>query len=170
MIKSILLFCLFIVTNNLKAQEIKNTDTLENIIVNAFQNNRQLLDVAAPVSVISQRQLQQYNNASVVESMNMVPGINMDERSPGSYRLNFRGSSVRSPFGVRNVKVYYNGIPFTDPGGNTYLQILGFYNYNSIEIIKGPTGSMYGSGTGGVMMINDEKESNKQSLTSSTVN
>jgi iron complex outermembrane receptor protein len=50
----------------------------------------------------------------------------MEERSPGSYRLNIRGSSLRSPFGVRNVKIYYNNIPFTDPGGNTYLNSLAF--------------------------------------------
>jgi iron complex outermembrane receptor protein len=77
----------------------------------------------------------------------------MEERSPGSYRLNIRGSSLRSPFGVRNVKIYYNNIPFTDPGGNTYLNQLGFYNFGSVEILKGPGSSLYGAGTGGVMLI-----------------
>ena len=77
----------------------------------------------------------------------------MEERSPGSYRFNIRGSSLRSPFGVRNVKVYYNDIPLTDPGGQTYLNNLGFYNYTSVEIIKGPGSSLYGAGTGGVMLI-----------------
>ncbi|MEJ0103149.1 MAG: hypothetical protein WDO19_11585 [Bacteroidota bacterium] len=38
--------------------------------------------------------------------MNNTPGVRMEERSPGSYRLNLRGSTLRSPFGVRNVKVY----------------------------------------------------------------
>jgi iron complex outermembrane receptor protein len=77
----------------------------------------------------------------------------MEERSPGSYRINIRGSSLRSPFGVRNVKVYYNDIPFTDPGGQTYLNGLGYYNFNSLEIIKGPGSSLYGAGTGGVLLI-----------------
>jgi iron complex outermembrane receptor protein len=78
----------------------------------------------------------------------------MEERSPGSYRLNIRGSSLRSPFGVRNVKVYLNGIPFSDPGGNTYLNQLSFYNFSSVEILKGPGSSLYGAGMGGVMLIN----------------
>ncbi len=67
--------------------------------------------------------------------------------------MNIRGSSLRSPFGVRNVKVYYDGIPFTDPSGNTYLNALGFYSIGSMEIIKGPAGSMYGAGTGGVLLV-----------------
>ena len=55
---------------------------------------------------------------------------------------------------LANIKVYYNGIPFTDPSGNTYLNQLGFYNISSLEIIKGPGSSLYGSGTGGVLLIN----------------
>ena len=82
----------------------------------------------------------------------------MEERSPCSYRINIRGSSLRSPFGVRNVKIYYNDIPFTDPGGHSYLNNLGYYNFNSIEIIKGPGSSLYGAGTGGVMLIESLNE------------
>ena len=77
----------------------------------------------------------------------------MEERSPGSYRFNIRGSSLRSPFGVRNVKLYYNDIPYTDPGGISFLNQLGFYNVNSLEIIKGPGSSLYGAGTGGVLLL-----------------
>ena len=85
----------------------------------------------------------------------------MEERSPGSYRFNLRGSSLRSPFGVRNVKVYFNDIPITDPGGHTYLNQLGYYNFNSIEIIKGPGSSLYGAGTGGVLLV-ESLTSNEQ--------
>ena len=42
----------------------------------------------------------------------------MEERSPGSYRLSIRGSLLRSPFGVRNVKLYLDDFIFTDAGGN----------------------------------------------------
>jgi iron complex outermembrane receptor protein len=77
----------------------------------------------------------------------------MDERSPGSYRLSIRGNLLRSTFGVRNVKVYWNGIPFTDASGNTYLNLLSVNNLTKMEILKGPSGSMYGSGTGGVVLL-----------------
>ena len=82
--------------------------------------------------------LERFSPTSLVSAVNTTPGVRMEERSPGSYRFNIRGSSLRSPFGVRNVKVYFNDIPITDPGGHTYLNQLGYYNFNSIEIIKGP--------------------------------
>ncbi|GAC1420066.1 MAG: hypothetical protein NVS1B13_16510 [Flavisolibacter sp.] len=65
---------------------------------------------------------------------------------------------MRSPFGVRNVKIYYNDLPITDPSGNTYFNQLGFYNFYSMEIIKGPASSLYGAGTGGVLLIENMAE------------
>ncbi len=128
--------------------------TLHEVIVRAYEQDRSLKDVAAPVSIVNQRQLQRFGPYSILPAVNAAPGVRMEERSPGSYRLNIRGSSLRSPFGVRNVKIYWNDIPFTDPGGNTYLNQFSFYNFSSIEIIKGPGSSLYGAGTGGVMLIN----------------
>ena len=137
------------------AQQADSTDTtvLETITIKAFEQGRKLKDVAAAVSFIDRRGLERFGAASVVQAVNTVPGVRMEERSPGSYRINIRGSSLRSPFGVRNTKVYYNGLPFTNPGGDSYLNALGSYNYSSIEIIKGPGSSVYGAGSGGVLLI-----------------
>jgi len=136
----------------------KTADTLQEVIVRAYEQNRKLADVAAPIGLIGQSQLNRYNNTSLLPAINTIPGVRMEERSPGSYRLNFRGSTLRSPFGVRNVKVYLNGIPFTDPGGNTYLNQLSYYNVQSMEIIKGPAGSLYGAGTGGALLIRTQPD------------
>ena len=126
---------------------------LSEVIVKAYEQNRSLVDVAAPVSLTGQVQLNRFSNMSILPALNITPGVSMEERSPGSYRLNIRGSSLRSPFGVRDVKIYLNEIPLTDPSGNTYLNQLSFYNFNSIEIIKGPASSLYGAGIGGAMLI-----------------
>ncbi len=131
-----------------------SSKTLGEVTVKAYEQNRQLKEVATAVNYIGPQQLERFNNTNVLPVLNSTPGVRMEERSPGSYRMNIRGSTVRSPFGVRNVKIYWNGIPLTDPGGNTYLNQLSYYNFNSIEIIKGPAGSLYGAGTGGAILIN----------------
>jgi iron complex outermembrane receptor protein len=142
--------------NFLFAQKITGNDssqTLQEVTVKAYEQNRKLMQVPASIAVISKAQLLRFNNTNILPALNSNPGIRMEERSPGSYRLNIRGSSLRSPFGVRNVKTYYNDIPYTDPGGNTYLNQLGFYNIQSAEVIKGPGSSLYGAGTGGVLLL-----------------
>lgn len=134
-------------------EEADSSKTLDEVTVRAFEQNRHLKEVTAAVNYISHSQLERFNNVSILPALNSTPGVRMEERSPGSYRMNIRGSTLRSPFGVRNVKIYWNDLPLTDPGGNTYLNQLAYYNFSSIEIIKGPGSSLYGSGSGGVMLI-----------------
>ncbi len=85
----------------------------------------------------------------------------MEERSPGSYRLTIRGSLLRSPFGIRNVKVYIDELPLTDAGGNTYLNLIDPQAIERVEVLKGPDGSLFGANSGGVVLIdlNGQKKS-----------
>src|SRR5258708_3432877 len=131
-----------------------DTRPLREVVVKAYEQNRKLSEVGAPISFVGKAALNRFSNTSILPALNTNPGVRMEERSPGSYRLNIRGSSLRSPFGVRDIKIYWNEIPLTDPGGNTYLNELGFYNFQSIEILKGTAGSLYGAGIGGAMLIN----------------
>ena len=128
--------------------------TLDEVVVKAFASERVLSEVPAAIAVVDSIELTRFNNTSLLPALNTIPGVRMEERSPGSYRLSIRGSTLRSPFGVRNVKVYWNGLPFTDGGGNTYLNSLDFNSINSLEVIKGPGASLYGAGTGGVVLLN----------------
>jgi len=138
---------------------------LDETIIKAYEGNTVLQNSTATVSVLNNAALERYGNTSFVAAVNTVPGVKMDERSPGSYRLSIRGNLLRSPFGVRNVKVYWNGIPFTDANGNTYLNQIGFGNIGSMEILKGPAGSMYGAGTGGVVLLSSPVgQSNENSI------
>ena len=125
-------------SNLLMAQQIDSTTTpkeLDEVIVRAYENNKNLRQVGASLNIIREAQLQKFSSNSVLQAINSTPGVRMEERSPGSYRLNIRGSSLRSPFGVRNVKVYWNDIPFTDPSGNTYFNQFSFYDF-IIEVSK----------------------------------
>lgn len=132
---------------------VTGEQALTPVTINAFGRQQTILQAPASINHISSRQLDAYNYTGVLEAINTSPGIRMEERSPGSYRINIRGSSLRSPFGVRNVKVYYNDIPVTDPGGFTYFNQFGYFNISSIDVIKGPGSSMYGAGTGGVLLL-----------------
>ncbi|MEO7307836.1 MAG: TonB-dependent receptor plug domain-containing protein, partial [Ferruginibacter sp.] len=137
------------------AQEKPSTDSatiLNEVTITAFEQNREI-SCGTIVKVLNKTNADRYNKTSPVHAFNSITGVRMEERSPGSYRINIRGSSLRSPFGVRNVKVYWNDITVTDPGGNTYFNQFAFNNFSSVEIFKGPVGSMYGAGTGGLLLM-----------------
>jgi iron complex outermembrane recepter protein len=162
-----LFVCYFIIQSSQAQQEdsAKHYTPLPDITIKAFEQNRRASNVPAAINVVSRQTLNLFSPTSIVQAVNTMPGVRMEERSPGSYRFNIRGSSLRSPFGVRNVKVYFNDIPITDPGGQTYLNELGYYNFNSIEIIKGPASSLYGTGTGGALLIESMNETEQPGAT-----
>ncbi|MDQ8054071.1 MAG: TonB-dependent receptor plug domain-containing protein [Pedobacter sp.] len=91
---------------------------------------------------------------SLVGLLNTVAGVRMEERSPGSYRLSMRGSLLRSPFGIRNIKIYIDGFPLTDAGGNSYLNLIDPAALSAFSILKGPQASTFGANTGGAISIN----------------
>ena len=126
---------------------------LNEVTVKAYAYDRSSSEVPATIGSIKEHDLNRFSNTSFLPVVNTIPGVRMEERSPGSYRFAIRGSSLRSPFGVRNVKFYWNGLPLTDGSGNTYLNIVDFNSVNQMEIIKGPGASLYGAGTGGVMLM-----------------
>jgi iron complex outermembrane receptor protein len=142
--------------NNKQANESDNNDTLPiaEIKAQAFAANRQLLQTAGAIALITPQIIARDNEGSLLSALNTQPGVRLEERSSGSYRIAIRGSNLlRSPFGVRNIKTYWNQIPLTDARGTTAINLLDLQNIGSAEIIKGPAGSLYGAGNGGVLLL-----------------
>lgn len=161
MLKNKFLFIIFLFSSHsmVHGQQGNNhkqdtSQLLSPVIIRAYLSEQRMPQVPASVGIINQNQLSLHSDNSLLNAMNTVPGIRMEERSPGSYRLSIRGSSLRSPYGVRNIKIYLDNIPLTDAGGNTYLNALDARSLYSIEILKGPDGSLFGANSGGIVLIN----------------
>jgi len=128
-------------------------NSLSPVTITAFQGKGNGIDIAASVFPLNQEAFEFIDKSSFISTLNTVPGVRLEERSPGSLRLSVRGSLLRSPYGVRGIKFYIDGIPLTDAGGNTYFQSLSPQQIQSAEIVKGPAGSLYGQGTGGAVLF-----------------
>ncbi|MGN6492938.1 MAG: TonB-dependent receptor [Agriterribacter sp.] len=152
-----LCFILVICSVHCFSQEtVRSADSIPSmseVIITGYESQRKLLETPAAVSVVTTKDMQRFASTTLVPAMNAIPGVRMEERSPGSYRLSIRGSLLRSPFGIRNVKVYWNDIPFTDAGGNSYFNLIDQASVQQLEILKGPGGSLYGANTGGVVIM-----------------
>jgi iron complex outermembrane receptor protein len=134
-----------------EVQLVPTVLNLATVTVSAFESERPLLEQSAAIVQVTERDFSRYNEVSPVSAFNQKAGVRIEERAPASYRVSIRGSSLRSPFGVRNVKVYWNEVPFTAPDGTTALNLLDLSNIKSAEVVKGPSGSIYGAGNGGAI-------------------
>lgn len=153
---------ILLLTCNLFAQrDLDTLQRLEPVTIKAYMSRQPLLSVPSSAVSIGEQQIRERSVISLLPVLNSVSGVRMEERSPGSYRLSIRGSLLRSPFGVRNVKIYFDGFPLTDAGGNAYLNLIAQTGVKNIEILKGPDGSLFGANSGGVVLMesmNDRDE------------
>ncbi|OWY19438.1 TonB-dependent receptor [Sphingobacteriales bacterium UPWRP_1] len=128
------------------------TEQLAAVTVSAYGRTK-LLHTPAAIAQLKTADLQQWDNTSAIPAINRIPGVKMEQRSMGSYRISIRGSLLRSPFGMRNIKMYLNDMPITDAGGENPINNLDLTLLSNLEVIKGPAGSLYGAGTGGALLF-----------------
>jgi len=158
-LKSILTLsiCLCIATGFAQVKTSDSLKRLNEVTVKGYYNRQPLLRAVSAVSLIDSSLIDNQHTTSFVGIANTGAGVRMEERSPGSYRFSIRGSLLRSPFGIRNIKFYIDDFPLTDAGGNTYLNLLDVKSISSMEIYKGPEASIYGANTGGAVLLNTSK-------------
>ena len=123
------------------------------IFVIGFLQNQRLLDTPGAIQTLDPADFTAQDQHSLRGALDKVSGLRFEERAPASYRISLRGSSLRAPFGIRNVKVYWNDFPLTEPTGSTFLNLLDPIQFQQAEVLKGPSGSLYGAGNGGVLLF-----------------
>ncbi len=139
-------------------------EVLPSVVIQGYQEAVTLNSVAGGYAYLPGKEINVFSAVTPVTAFNSLAGVRMEQRSPASYRVNIRGSTLRSPFGVRNVKVYWNNIPLTEPTGNTPLNLLALEQLGNVQIIKGPAGSSYGAGIGGVILLENELSATQRGL------
>lgn len=99
-------------------------------------------------------QLEGNSRLSAVPLMGFVPGVRIDERGyGGSRRLSIRGGFSRSPFGVRGIPFYIDGIPFTGPEGSTNIEFLEADLAENLSVFKGPAPAVFGATANGAISL-----------------
>jgi len=68
-------------------------------------------------------------------------------------RISSRGFGARAAFGIRGIKLVVDGIPETTPDGQGQIDNLSLDIIDRIEVLRGPSSSLYGNASGGVISI-----------------
>jgi len=131
----------------------------EEIIVRASRVSTTLLETPAAVSVIDAEEIQLARpQLTLGESLARVPGVFTQNRQnfAQDLRISIRGFGARARFGLRGIKLIVDGIPATLPDGQGQLDTLQLSTAGRIEVIRGPSASLYGSAAGGVIRLESE--------------
>ncbi|MDZ3833606.1 MAG: TonB-dependent receptor [Sphingopyxis sp.] len=128
----------------------------DEIVVTANRRSEAVQDVAASVTAISEQQLQARGADSFEGFARSVPGLTMNQAVKNRAIFNIRGiaTDVISGNTQDPVSVYVNDTPITDTFAAVAQPDLRLFDVNRVEVLRGPQGTLFGSGSlGGTVRI-----------------
>ena len=148
----------FVFAQSVAAQQ-QDTVKLRPVEVRVTRTSATDLKVAAPVTTITRTEIQGAQmTVGLDEALAVVPGVVVNNRynfALGS-RISIRGLGSRAAFGVRGIRLMVDGIPLTMPDGQANVNNIDLGSAGRIEVLRGPSSSLYGNAAGGVISIETE--------------
>lgn len=141
-----------------------NLETVE--ISASFNTHKSPWLLRGPIVKLEVRELKRATGLYLDDAINTnVPGVFMQRRTQsGGQQINIRGygngmgfRGVSNNFDGQGVKMYLNGIPITDAEGITVMDDLDNSSVANIEVLKGPSGTLYGLAIAGVINLQTEQ-------------
>jgi iron complex outermembrane receptor protein len=165
-----LFLCLWLLyPEDIYAQEDTSGYETEEIIVTGTRVEQKLIDIPFSVERIDQNVWKSSRKMSLLDVLPTVPGLFLQPRYGNhDVRVTIRGFGSRSNSGIRGVRILLDGIPESEPDGQTRIEWVDFAALGRIEIVKGNSSSLYTNAPGGVINFMSDKYFNNSFV--STIN
>lgn len=143
---SLLGACLLLAITSLNAQEKKDVNELDEIVVTATKFPMKKEQIGKVIYQIKPEEIEHFKGKSLIDVLDNLAGIQINgvNSSPGKNKSTYiRGGRDRQ------VLVLIDGIPVSDPSGiNTMydLRFISLPQVESIEVMNGSASTLYGSG------------------------
>jgi iron complex outermembrane receptor protein len=150
----IFLFFSFIAFSQQKSST--STITLKEVELTATRLETQKKLFPFSVSLINFEEEQIYKQQiSLDEYLKNIPSLfSLNSNNfAQDLRISIRGFGSRAAFGIRGIKIIVDGIPETTPDGQGQIDNLPLGMIKKIEVIRGPSSSIFGNASGGVIYI-----------------
>jgi len=132
-------------------QRNERDDQIAEIVVTAQKRSERIQDIPISVTAISGAELQAQGISDVEDAARQIPGVAEASAGPGQTQYTIRGLSSSGP-AVSTVGFYLDDVPMTAPSGAQNGKVVidpDLYDLNRIEVLRGPQGTLYGSGSMG---------------------
>lgn len=119
----------------------------QDIVVTATKRPEILLNVPQSITVVTGKTLELQHANSFEDYLKLVPGLQLDQDTPGEGRLILRG--VNTGGVASTVGVYVDETPFGSSSGLVNGAVLAgdfdTFDVDRIEVLRGPQGTLYGA-------------------------
>src|SRR5271156_6132434 len=126
-------------------------DQLQEIVVTAQKRESTVQATPISLTAITGQDLQDRGIANISAIVQSVPGVSQRSSGPGQTELEIRGTSSAGG-NSSTVGFYLDDIPLTAPANAQNGKVVidpDLYDLNRVEVLRGPQGTLYGSGSMG---------------------
>src|SRR5690606_12299225 len=106
----------------------------------------------------------EYSPIDLVSAINETPGVFIQSGAINTNRIIIRGVGSRTLYGTNKIRAYFNGIPITNGIGETAIDVFDPEDLQTIEIVKGPKATQYGTNLGGTLLLSSKQAAVGQSF------
>ncbi|MCR4418357.1 MAG: TonB-dependent receptor [Ignavibacteria bacterium] len=125
---------------------------LEEVVVTGTRTYQRAIDIPYSITTLTNLNYKFDKKTSINDVLGFVPGVFMQSRYGNhDVRISIRGFGSRSNSGIRGVRILLDGIPESEPDGQTRIEAIDFNAVGRIEIVKGNSSSLYTNAPGGVV-------------------
>ncbi|MBX2992940.1 MAG: TonB-dependent receptor [Bacteroidetes bacterium] len=133
-------------------EDTLRTYQIDEIISSGTRTRTKVIDIPYSVQRVSNYEYKYDKKVSISDVLGGTPGLFMQSRYGNhDVRISIRGFGSRSNTGIRGVRILQDGIPESEPDGQTRIESIDFQNVGAIEIVKGNASSLYTNAPGGVI-------------------
>jgi iron complex outermembrane recepter protein len=133
------------------APTVDSSSTLGEIVVTAQKRVSTVQDTPISITAVSGADIQDRGITDVSTLAAATPGVSLKSNGPGQTEIEMRGMTS-SGGNSATVGFYLDDIPMTAPAGAQNGKVVidpTLYDLNRIEVLRGPQGTLYGSGSMG---------------------
>ncbi|MCX6163569.1 MAG: Plug domain-containing protein, partial [Ignavibacteriae bacterium] len=143
---------IYIYSQEKKEKEDSLKYETEELVITGTRTLEKIIDIPYSVFRVDKKELQFGKKVSAKNVLADVPGLFLQSRYGNKeIRVTIRGYGTRSNSGVRGVKILQDGIPESEPDGETVIDAVDFTSLGGVEVVKGNLSSIYGNSPGGVV-------------------
>ena len=83
---------------------------------------------------------------TIADIVKLSPGVAVIQgNGPRDVGVSIRGSNARQSFGARNIQVFEDDFPVTQPDGLARFDLTDPHAYGAVDIVRGPSSARYGN-------------------------
>ncbi|HWA05994.1 MAG TPA: Plug domain-containing protein, partial [Ignavibacteria bacterium] len=129
----------------------KKVTALEEIVVTGTRTEKMIIDIPYSVFRVNKKEFTFGRDLNAKDILQDVPGLFIQTRYGSEVRISIRGFGTRSNTGVRGIRILQDGVPESEPDGETTMDAVDYTSLGGVEVVKGNLSSLYPNSPGGVV-------------------